>query len=155
MRSAAALVCCTLGLLITSSTFARETKMSPARPNVLMTPTEITQLPEPDRTRYLGEIRSVLARAPENILLALDNECGESQKQCEPSIFGEHICIPKRAEAGSECTKASHKDQGFIAAFWDGYMRRVQSYCIEQKMPKLCQELGERRVDLFMSRRTH
>lgn len=155
MRSLAGIALLVFGVMMSSAGLAHETLLSPSRPNVLMTPTEISQLPEIDRKRYLGEIRNVLNKAPEDILLAQNNECGESQKQCEPSLFGEHVCLPKHADATSECGKASKKDRVFIATFWDGYMRRVQNYCVEQKMPQLCRELGERRVELFMSRRTH
>lgn len=124
-------------------------------PYVLMTPLEIEHLPARDRTPYLGMVRDILSQVPENLILAAKNECGETQKQCEPSLFGEHVCIAKHSQAHVECSKLINKEKDYSAANWGAYFHRLQSYCTDAKMPPLCRALEEKRIRVFQARRTH
>lgn len=124
-------------------------------PYILMTPVEIQHLPHEDRVNYLGSIRHILAQSEESLLLATTNDCASGQKQCEPSIFGDNVCIAKHASAKSECSEKMKKDKSFSENTWGSYFLRLQNFCKDSQMQKTCKNLENKRISIFNQRKTH
>jgi len=126
-------------------------------PYILMTPTEIQHLPNNDRLAYLGTIRALISDSDtdESLLLSSENSCGETRKQCEPSLFGAHVCIAKHASAKTACVTEMNKGKSYAENSWGSYYVRIQNYCRESHMPKFCKDLQKKRISVFLSRRTH
>lgn len=118
-------------------------------PFVLMTPYEVNVLSSKDRSRYLGQVRQLLNRAPESWLLSAKNDCGRNMKQCEPSLFGEQVCISKRQSAKAQCSQKTNRSKDFSVQDWGQYYARLQKNCVKSKMPSLCQNLGQARLTSF------
>lgn len=125
------------------------------RPTYIMTAKEIAQLPDLDRSAYLGQIRMLLGSTSTSLLLSTSNDCGETQRQCEASLFGEHVCIPKHSSVSVSCAQKMDRNLDFSQAAWPAYYDRVQSFCTQKKNDLLCTRLKDTRISVFMGRRTH
>lgn len=147
--------------LLTFKTYANESESL-----VLMKASEIQQLPKEDREAYLLAVKAILAKGTEVFLVDESAPCASEQKACAAALYGGNLCIPRKTENGAlACEKLARKQPGYRShqwliepggdSLWSAYEQRLSNFCQGSDSRGLCKELQDKRVEIFMNRRTH
>jgi len=154
-------------LMIPGSVLARDTKkvVHPPAP-VLMNSTEIQSLPSEDRGAYLRSVKDILSKSPYKFLVEDSAECDSATRSCAPALYGKGLCISRRSVTPEkDCEALAKKQNGYSTqswlflpdseTVWTSYENKLNDVCSRPDSNVACQRLRNKRIEVFMNRRTH